>query len=153
MEWRKIYNQSSPNFANLVNHPDEWQLDLAKKIRSVVRNGSLLEAGCGYGVTSLLVGEDAQRTLLDLEPKAIEIAKEIFKVVGHRATFVVGDLFRMGFQDNSFDVVFNAGVLEHFNFKERVAALSEMVRITKPGGKIIVAVPNHYSVPYRFSYS
>lgn len=52
----------------------------------------------------------------------------------------------MPFPDNYFDIVFNDGVLEHLqNFKK---AFGEMVRITKPGGKIIVAVPNWLCFPH-----
>jgi predicted SAM-dependent methyltransferase len=53
---------------------------------------------------------------------------------------------------DSFDLTFNAGVLEHFTFEERQKALREMSRVTKPGGCVLVAIPNHFSKPYRYGY-
>lgn len=153
MDWSSIYERADvPDFEQLLRNPDEWQTILALRIREIVGTGSLLEAGCAYGLTSLLAGAQSRRVLLDLEPKAIEIAQALFAYAGQEARFVVGDLFAMPFGNDSFDVVFNAGVLEHFDFSGRRAALLEMIRVTKPGGKICVAVPNHYSIPYRTAY-
>ena len=43
-------------------------------------------------------------------------------------------------------MVFNEGVIEHFhNYKDSV---KEMIRVTKPSGKIIIAVPNWYCFPH-----
>ncbi len=153
MDWSTIYEHAdAPDFNRLVRRPDEWQVALALKIRDLVGTGSVLEAGCGYGLTSLLVGPGAERTLLDLEPRAIQVASGLFSASGQGARFEVGNLFGMPFADKTFDVVFNAGVLEHFDLAGRKAALVEMARVTKRGGHICVAVPNHYSAPYREAY-
>lgn len=154
MEWSAIYeNTAEPEYQRMIDTPDEWQTTLAEKLRSLVGRGAVLEAGCAYGLTSLLLGQQPARTLLDLEPKAIERAAALFAVAGQEATFTVGDIFSLPFPDDAFEVVFNAGVLEHFGFASRRAALLEMLRVTKPGGVICVAIPNHYSVPYRFAYT
>lgn len=153
MDWNAFYRDAvSPDFERMMAHPDEWQVTLAEYICRLVGNGVLLEAGCGYGLTSLLVGKNVRRTLMDVESKAIEMARLLFATAGQCAKFEFGDIFDMSFPNDTFDVVFNAGVMEHFAFDGRRAALLEMVRVTKPGGKICVAVPNHYSIPYRFSY-
>lgn len=153
IDWSAFYRTTSmPDLKRMITHPDRWQVSLAEFIRRIVLNGKLLEAGCGYGQTSLLVGENARRTLMDIEGTALEIAEKLFSEAKQEATFKIGDIFQMPFQDDCFDVVFNAGVLEHFDFCDRRKALLEMVRVVKPSGIVCVAVPNHYSVPYRFSY-
>ena len=68
------------------------------------------------------------------------------------AGFIQGDIFQLPLKKESIDVVFNAGVLEHFDFSQRCLALREMERVVRPGGSIIVAVPNHFSAPYRYAY-
>ncbi len=153
MDWGTHYDgmgQIDP--LRLIERPDEWQLQLADKLRHLAGAGHVLEAGCGFGVTSLLLGSDMNRTLLDIEPKAIEVCKQIFLAAGQSAEFRVADLFSTGLPDSCFDLVFNAGVLEHFDIDGRREALREMARVTKSGGVICVAIPNHYSVPYRFAY-
>ena len=131
---------------------DEWQEELAARISST-HPQKCLEAGSGHGLTSLLANTaGCRRFLLDLEPSALLFAQRIFDHHQQDACFTVGDLFRMPFGDRSFDVVFNSGVLEHFEYNERIAAVQEMVRTVRPGGKVIIGLPNHYSYPYRYSY-
>ncbi|MBN1461279.1 MAG: class I SAM-dependent methyltransferase [Armatimonadetes bacterium] len=133
--------------------PPSSRTDLVSIMGHRAHPGSrVLEAGCFTGLTSALMAETHQCTLLDLSPQAIEIATQVFDRLELKADFVVGDLFKMPFGDGAFDVVFNSGVLEHFETSQRGAALREMSRVTTPGGLVCVAVPNHHSVPYRLAY-
>ncbi len=54
--------------------------------------------------------------------------------------------------DDSFDAVFNEGVLEHYPNEEIPQLVEEMVRVTKPGGNVVIAVPNYYSFSLRFAF-
>jgi SAM-dependent methyltransferase len=51
-----------------------------------------------------------------------------------------GDATRLPFADGSFDVVITSEVLEHI--QDDVAALSEMVRVLRPGGSFAATVPS-----------
>ncbi len=50
-----------------------------------------------------------------------------------------GDARRLPFPDDSFDVVITSEVLEHI--QDDVAAIAEMVRVLKPGGRFAATVP------------
>jgi len=152
MDWQSYYAKiNSVDLQTL--RPEEWQLVLAERILASSGSHSVLEAGSGYGMTSALLGAGIkERVLLDLEPVAMATAARLFAEKGESGAFVVGDLLSMGFKDGAFDLVFNAGVLEHFDFAMRCQALCEMYRAVRPGGRVIVAVPNHFSSPYRYSY-
>ena len=50
-----------------------------------------------------------------------------------------GDATRLPFADDSFDVVITSEVLEHI--QNDVAAIAEMVRVLKPGGRFAATVP------------
>jgi ubiquinone/menaquinone biosynthesis C-methylase UbiE len=136
-----------------VLHPCEFQVGLKHLIDSLYREHSkVIEVGCFTGITSLLIDDRFDKTLLDLNEPALELSEELFRHFRKKGTFIAGDMFRLPFTDDSFDVVFNSGVLEHFDYNERVAALKECGRILKPAGTMIVAFPNHYSVPYSIGY-
>jgi SAM-dependent methyltransferase len=48
----------------------------------------------------------------------------------------------MPMEDNTYDVTWNGGVIEHFEEAEQARAVSEMLRVTKPEGKVIIMVPS-----------
>ncbi|OQY97668.1 MAG: hypothetical protein B6D35_14655 [Candidatus Brocadia sp. UTAMX2] len=48
--------------------------------------------------------------------------------------------YQLGFKDNSFDCVFSYHVLEHI--KDYLGALSEVKRVLKPNGFLLLGVPN-----------
>jgi ubiquinone/menaquinone biosynthesis C-methylase UbiE len=140
---------------SVVEHhnPPSFRVELAEILAQRVHPGSsVLEAGCFTGLTSALLAQTRKCTLLDLSADAVDMARQVFEQLDLDGDFIVGDLFAMPFDDGTFDVVFNSGVLEHFRTSERRAALLEMSRVTAPGGLVVAAVPNHRSFPYRLAY-
>lgn len=132
--------------------PALYQLELSKLINSENKDGLIAEIGCETGVSSMLLKDDFTKILVDLNPEAINLAKGAFKALNKEASFYVEDMFKMSFPDESVDIIFNAGVLEHFEFSERLKAIKEYSRILKHGGVMYLGVPNHYCAPYRLAY-
>ncbi len=54
---------------------------------------------------------------------------------------------QLPFPNNSFDLIVNKDVLEHLIHPE--VLVKEMVRITKPGGHLLIHVPNHFPISGR----
>ncbi len=150
-DWNTFYKQHDDQDNIESIQPDEWQIDLANTL--MCHNpGTCLEAGSGHGLTSLLLDKGVQKILLDLELSPLLTAKKLFASKQQQAVCTVGDALNMPFPDHHFDLVFNSGVLEHFDFSMRQQALKEMLRVTVVGGIVVAAIPNHYSIPYRYSY-
>ncbi len=150
-DWKTFYQQHSNQDYSTIAQPDDWQLGLAEILMRTGPKNSL-EAGSGHGLTTMLLDKKVQKTLLDLEPAPLITARNLFTRQQESGDYVAGDLLEMPFDDNTFDLVFNSGVLEHFDFAGRQQALREMVRVAKPGSTLVVAIPNHFSIPYRYSY-
>lgn len=95
-----------------------------------------LEVGCGRGSLSAYFADDGwDCTLLDLSSSAIERAQEAFSKAKLSASFDVGDCLHLPYGDNSFDLVFSIGLLEHFEDIGQVIA--EQTRVLAPGGLFI----------------
>jgi len=112
----------------------------------------ILEAGCGTGRFCCLIAKNSFNSKvigMDLSINSLKIAnylKEYLKIPN--VSFETGNLFQIPYPDNYFDVVFNEGVIEHYNLNNKftyIDAIKEMIRITKKNGKIIIAVPNWYN--------
>jgi ubiquinone/menaquinone biosynthesis C-methylase UbiE len=97
----------------------------------------LLEIGCGVGNFTRIVREATGASILgvDISPDLVEEARR--RVPGEH--FEVADVHRLGFPDSSFDAVYGSSILHHL---ELDAALREMLRVLKPGGRLVFAEPN-----------
>ncbi len=98
----------------------------------------LLDIGCGTGAF-LKVAQNNDWTISGVEPdkKARAIANEIT----NNSVYDINELLE--FEDQSFDVISLWHVLEHLpNLEEEVLTLK---RLLKPGGSLIIAVPNYKS--------
>jgi ubiquinone/menaquinone biosynthesis C-methylase UbiE len=88
---------------------------------------ALLDVGCGPGtITCGLARRVAPGRVVGVDASAAVVA------VG----FMVGDVFDLGFDEGSFDVVHAHQVLQHLG--DPVAALVEMRRVCRPGGTVAV---------------
>ncbi|KAI0874025.1 methyltransferase type 11 [Hypoxylon argillaceum] len=102
----------------------------------------ILDVGCGPGTITLGLAAhvpDGDVVGLDASSSAIETARESCKQRGITNTsFLVGDVLKLPFDDDSFDVVHAHQVLGHLPGGEGdpgpVKGLREMRRVCKPGG-------------------
>jgi len=151
--WDDIWENEYKKVKYLIKDPPEFNYDLKRIIENYgQKNNKIIEVGCGTGLSSLILDDRFDKSLLDLNQKAIEIARYAFKMQNKEANFITENMFEMDISDKTYDIVFNSGVIEHFNSGQRYTALSEYKRILKDNGLIILAFPNHYSILYRFRY-
>jgi len=115
-----------------------------------LRPGSLiLEPGCGSGKFSLVLASLGHQVIaLDY---VFDVLRSVQKTQeqlgecwpGRLGGLCQGSLERLPFSDDTFDVVVNEGVVEHWlDDAARLAVLREMVRVTQPGSVVAVVVPN-----------
>jgi ubiquinone/menaquinone biosynthesis C-methylase UbiE len=92
------------------------------------RSSRVLDAGCGEGV---LVDEYADRL-------AIEGVDPNYASDRVRAASVTS----LPYPDAAFDRALCLDVLEHLPFEDQSRALAELRRVLRPGGELLVSVPN-----------
>jgi Methylase involved in ubiquinone/menaquinone biosynthesis len=130
--WEKVWAKKL-----IVSDYSLKYLEFANKINQDLPGGSrILEAGCGTGQTLALFFDDCETCGLDISEGALRLARK------NCSNAVLGSIFSIPFDDNSFDLVYNSGVIEHFKDPTNVAAVSEMARVVKPDGKVVIIVPN-----------
>ena len=100
----------------------------------------VLDVGCGSGaVTRTLarrIAPDGRAVGMDTSAALLEVARELAGDAGLDAMieFKEGDCRALPFPDASFDAVVAATTLSHVPDAQR--ALAEMVRVTRPGGRV-----------------
>ncbi len=103
----------------------------------------VLEEGSGTGLVSLeLAKRGAAVFLLDKSAEALSFSKGGFARarVDHLAT--QASIIDLPIAEESFDIVWSGGVIEHFHKEEQIQILKEMLRVTRPQGRVIVIAPS-----------
>lgn len=103
----------------------------------------VLDLGCGAGLASARMLELGYCvTGIDSSEKMLEKARDNAKKIGHedRSEFRIGDFENLGMEEGSFDLVIAMGLIEYLVWDR--FALQEMKRVLRPGGHLIVSVPN-----------
>ena len=107
----------------------------------------ILDVGGGPGYYARWLAARGYRvTLIDPIPLHVEQAHEVAGREGPEIIARLGDARRLEFRDRSMDAVLEFGPLYHLPVQEdRVRALSEAGRVTKPGGLIMVALISRFA--------
>ncbi|KXJ98494.1 MAG: hypothetical protein UZ19_OD1000698 [Parcubacteria bacterium OLB19] len=91
---------------------------------------------------------ESQITLLDLAENGFFIAEKLAEIFNAKnVKCVTGDMFSLPFPAETYDFVWNIGTLEHYDEDHIKLILSEMFRVTRYGGVVTIAIPNHNSLP------
>ena len=142
-EWDRNYESKSNNLTS-------WYLKNRKKIVLSMfdfRKSKVLEVGCGTGIFSVEILKRGNKLWgIDISPKMIKEAKKKVKNEGLKAVFSTGDICNLKFQNNFFDTVVVIGVMSYIEEDDK--AFSELSRVLKKGGILIITVGNKYSPDY-----
>lgn len=107
------------------------------------RGGRVLEVSVGPGVNlPYLVGRDDVGEVfgLDISPGQLRRCQSYLRRKQWQAELFLGNAEQLPFADNSFEAVFHIGGINFFNDKQ--AAIDEMIRVARPGARILIADEN-----------
>jgi ubiquinone/menaquinone biosynthesis C-methylase UbiE len=112
----------------------------------------ILDVGCGTGTAEVKLSRlrltQVDLVAVDLLTDRVATAKAAANAHNIDAHFAAADACRLPFTDASFDSVFCVAVLQHIG--DVKAAVLEMARVTRPGGRIVAVEPDNSA---RYFYS
>lgn len=165
-EWDTVWKSDKENISDEVqlftrgkikNIRQLWQRCYFNDLFSLVKDrnyNSFLELGSGRGTTSLYLMNSGYTniTMVDLAPEAFKLAKKLFENANLPVpNLILSDVRETQLPDESYDCIYNIGLLEHFRDPEPV--LKEAYRLLKPGGLIFMVIIPEYpisrSIPLR----
>ena len=127
-------NSTTPDFAmqlHLARYNYAAKMASGKKVLDIA-------CGPGYGSKMLLDAGATQVIGMDIDNKTINQAQSDYPESG--LTFKVGNAEAIELDDASIDMVVSFETIEHLNHPGKF--LDEVMRILKPGGKLILSTPN-----------
>lgn len=148
-ELEKYYNKFNEDKRLLSRHGQVEFITSMKYIHECLadmKNPKILDIGAGTGRYSVALAEEGY------DVTAVELVKYNLGILKKKQSTVKayqGNALNLKrFQDASFDLTLLFGPMYHlYTFEDKLKALNEAARVTKPGGKILVAYcMNEYCV-------
>lgn len=125
-------------------------------VRDVVKNKNVLDAACGEGYGSFILSKFAKFiTGIDISQEAVEYAKS--KYIRDNLEYRCASITKLPFENNTIDVVISFETIEHVDAVMQKQFLSEISRVLKPNGIMIMSSPDkltysdipNYKNPYH----
>ena len=140
MSDQENYYRHNEDYAEfLANWDANFYAKYADTLKPDAPGGRALDVGCGVGqVVGRLSEAGYEAWGVDISEPNIERSRKFSE------RCLLYDGTTLPFPDNHFDAVGALNVLEHVEKPE--AFIKELVRVTKPGGKVVVSSPNFFRV-------
>lgn len=147
-QWGEHYNVSQlENLVISLRKGDlSFQTNEMMKLSKV--GEKILEIGSGSGATSLYLSMNGRDvTALDYSKECLDLTNKAAQKIGCKLDIVCADAEKeLPFDENYFDVSFQAGLLEHYQRDERIKLLKIWGRVSK---RMVSIIPNSASLAYR----
>ncbi|MCM0083838.1 methyltransferase domain-containing protein [Geomonas sp. Red32] len=131
------FSQQAIPFAQVPGHLDA--MELLVELSKPTKDDLVLDVACGPGLVACEFARHAgQVTGIDITPAMIEQAARRQQELGlTNLTWTEGDVVPLPYPDDSFSLVITRYSFHHFLEPQR--ALAEMIRVCRPGGRVLVA--------------
>jgi ubiquinone/menaquinone biosynthesis C-methylase UbiE len=136
--------------SQIIRHQQKRIANVSQFINSRKATGLWLDMGCGVGQFMnkivQLRGNCAIGT--DISFNSLKKAAFLLELENQNNSYqlINQDPFDLPFKDNVFDYILSADVMEHVGYDNQKNVVSEMYRILKKDGQVIVHTPNLYRV-------
>lgn len=133
-EVKKNYNDLGGRLYDLRYREEQTRKHDAVLVLTIPKEDSLLlDDGCGTGM--LLQRLDSPVVGLDISPNLLKTAKEKLKI---EQSLILGDAEQLPLRNSVFDGVYAITLIQ--NTPDMAKTVTEIKRVSRPGGKIIVTI-------------
>lgn len=135
--WRRYWDQHSKTYDRQMGFMDRW---LFRDTRSWIcrqASGEVLEVAIGTGLNLVHYPTEVTLTGIELSPEMLDIARRRAHDLDRAVDLRIGDAEALDLPDAAFDTVVCTFSL--CAIPDHQAALREMIRVLRPGGRLLLA--------------
>ena len=136
-EYERMYRLEDTYWWFIGRH--DLVLGFVREVYGSRNDLTILDIGCGTGAMSRKLSPWGSVVSADFSPLALSFSRR-----RNLNLLCASDAMRLPFKDQSFDLVVAMDILEHV--EDDSAALREIYRVLKPGGRIIATVPAYLAL-------
>ncbi len=134
--WDRYWRSGDPGYAS--------HQEITSRIMNLTNGEDIIvEIGAGPGVDAIdIASSDRSVIALDLSREALRLMKS--KTDGLCVIPVLADALALPFKDNSVDLIYHQGVMEHF--RDPGSFLAQQKSVLRKGGFLIADVPQTFTL-------
>jgi ubiquinone/menaquinone biosynthesis C-methylase UbiE len=146
---RRLYAKAAPTYDREADFTERWLFGTEHRGWACSKaTGDTLEVAIGTGLNLPHYPPTVRLTGVDLSPEMLALAATRAKETGRILGLIEGDAQDLPFADRSFDTV--VGTCGLCSVRDDAGAISEMHRVLRPGGRLILVDHIRSSVPPIF---
>lgn len=155
-KWDKRYKEQLKNktfYVDRGNYMKMYYEDTYRQLNEVkkIKGNVYLEIGCGPFFMGQQLARQSKLIIgIDFAPSGLKIAKKMLDEKGIKNYLLIqGDILRMPIKENSIDLIYGGGVIEHFENTQK--SVDEIYRVLAKKGVSFNTVPflNLGALTYR----
>ncbi len=146
---RDIFNQIAPGWYSF-RHWSIFRSELEMLARRW-QKGRLLNIGCAHGPDFLPFTRNFDLYGVDFSTEMLKLARKYAQKFNFAVSLSVADVSHLPYADKTFDWAISVATYHHIKGREeKMAALSELRRVLKPGGEAFITVWNRWQPRFWF---
>jgi cyclopropane fatty-acyl-phospholipid synthase-like methyltransferase len=135
--WNSFYEDREKKIPFFVDAPDENLVDYIEK--GWIKPGRVLELGCGPGRNAIFLANlGFEVDAVDLSAEGLKWAKERAAEKGVEVNFIQGNVFKMDFPHQEYDLIYDSGCFHHIPPHRRVSYLNLLNNCLKKDGHFAI---------------
>ena len=146
---RDIFNQIAPGWYSF-RHWSIFRSELEMLARRW-QKGRLLNIGCAHGPDFLPFTQSFDLYGVDFSTEMLKLAQKYAQKFNFAVSLSVAEVSYLPYADETFDWAISVATYHHIKGREeKLAALSELRRVLKPGGEAFITVWNRWQPRFWF---
>lgn len=139
--WERCWRDENPNelteYLALYDKMQRREIEIFRSHGAI----NLCDAACGFGAYTLAFASNGfKMSGFDISDAAVEFVRGALAEYGvDPSSIKVADILDTGYPDACFDGVIAHAVLDHLTAEDSKRALNELLRITLPGGLVMLS--------------
>ena len=133
---RKLYDESASRYDRKIRVPERLLFGSGRQWAAAQAVGRTLEVAAGTGRNLPYYDDAVSLTAVDLSAGMLDLARQRADQLGRDVEFSVADAQALPFETERFDTV--VATLALCSIPDDRAGVAEMVRVLKPGGRLVL---------------
>jgi SAM-dependent methyltransferase len=132
--YNTMYRFTKPDWDTGVTPPE-----VTSAAKNYDQSGRVLDLGCGTGTSSIYLAQQGWHVVgVDFSPKAIELAQDKAQRAGVNVELHLGDVSRLDFLHEPFDLILDIGCLHGLDHASRMRYAEQLQRLTHRGSEFLL---------------